>query len=1554
MDEETQTAYNLGIQYREKGQLREAEKYLLVACTQSSQSLGPDNTATLDALEQLGTVYRKLKKLDEAEDVHTKVVERKKAALGWEDPSTLVSINRLGMVYSAQGRLEDAEDAITDTYTGCMRDLGPYHEATLRAVNSLAGIAFKQGDLDKANRFFAQAVEGYKQLDGPKQATTLTAAGNLASVRIKQGSFEQAEKMLLDILQGYSAVPGLLELRLLSNLAHAYDGQGRHLDAETALRRVLVEYERIFGLEHPDTLDIVNRLGYALEEQDQLHKAREMHDRVLNSTTKASGSLSKFATRALSGLVRIARRERRFDEAHALLSRLLSLKEAVFGQMHSETIMTMCDLGDMLVYLKAYADAEATLSEVHRRAEDEFGPDDERTLYTSIVLAAAYEMQGRLSEIEPLVLHLFENYNGQRSLVDGRTGSLFDSLGAMYKRRGNNMMGARCFSRAYEICTKTLGLTDKDTIFVGLRLDKVRRELDEIKHKRNEASQDGLIEGIEDEIPRAFRREGEIDPKVLYTLARLHEARFDETGHRMHLQAAIRWLDTALHLEAPDDPERAERLFRLSQFYRAQYRLTALIDDLKMDIETRTHAVSARAPDDIKHARHLDYLSRGLLDLYEETWDRKYLNGAIEASREAVIVSRDGDSSAHGRYIANAAVALFWRYLDAGITQDLEQAIEMMEPVAQRVSKDEAFSSSVYTFSADMLRFRFQETGNPGDLEEAFRRSTLALDGARNGEQDRDHRLWSLARQLNARYGVSGRIEDLDQAIDRNQTVLRTVSSDHKIRPECLRCMGWALIQRYERTGRLDDLNRAIEHLEEVPQLDKSAPSSRVSVHTTLAEALGSRYQRTGDADDIVAAVEHARFSVRLCPAGYRGRAEALNSLGVQLYARSKLADNRNREADIDEAIDCLETAISLRPQGHIGLAGNLSNLAICLESKFHQTNEVKYLDLAIKKAKQAIEASHAVIDRSAFLGNQANFYGARFLVQNNPEDLDAACTYGLQGWRFELGRPIDRVKAASAAIVRLLQRGRATHACNVAMEVIDFLPTVSSQAFDVSDQQYVIAEFSGISSHLGALLLRDGRTRLALEYLEKGRGVILDLLMGGRMDVTELRKSHPDQASVIERLRNVLSKPDIGMRQDHADTETILRKRQEAATQFNECVHNIRQLPGHERFLLGPTFESMKAGARGGHIVVVNIAKLRSDAVIISEDSIEALALPNLTDIKARWWLTRGLTDKSKNQAEREAKDKQYLDLLAWLWEVCVQPVLEKANSVSSASTFPKYQNGKKRIWWVGCGIASLLPFHAAGKHEGGGLKKNNTFSHVVSSYASSIKMLFYVKSRSRSIQPVGEPNKLLMAGMPTTLGQAPLPGVEEEIEEITETVEDSFEVTSILHPHPGQIVSGLAEFDMVHFACHAVTHPTNPLQGHLILEPPAERQRDAEAGKLTVEKILRMDIRRARIAYLSACSTARNSAARLLDETIHLGSAFQIAGFPHTMGTMWPTPDAVSRDVAAEFYRCLAEELEGWMVGEHRDWVVAWAFHRAVNESRMEWARKPLWWAQFVHFGA
>ncbi|KAI0534860.1 hypothetical protein GGR58DRAFT_504894 [Xylaria digitata] len=74
-------------------------------------------------------------------------------------------------------------------------------------------------------------------------------------------------------------------------------------------------------------------------------------------------------------------------------------------------------------------------------------------------------------------------------------------------------------------------------------------------------------------------------------------------------------------------------------------------------------------------------------------------------------------------------------------------------------------------------------------------------------------------------------------------------------------------------------------------------------------------------------------------------------------------------------------------------------------------------------------------------------------------------------------------------------------------------------------------------------------------------------------------------------------------------------------------------------------------------------------------------------------------------------------------------------------------------RCFWIGTGLASSMPLHAARTHVPSSTE--NTFSRAISSYAPSIKTLGHALQRERATENLQGP--LLIATMPTTPGDGP-----------------------------------------------------------------------------------------------------------------------------------------------------------------------------------------------------
>ncbi len=139
-------------------------------------------------------------------------------------------------------------------------------------------------------------------------------------------------------------------------------------------------------------------------------------------------------------------------------------------------------------------------------------------------------------------------------------------------------------------------------------------------------------------------------------------------------------------------------------------------------------------------------------------------------------------------------------------------------------------------------------------------------------------------------------------------------------------------------------------------------------------------------------------------------------------------------------------------------------------------------------------------------------------------------------------------------------------------------------------------------------------------------------------------------------------------------------------------------------------------------------------------------------------------------------------------------------------------------------------------------------------------------------------------------------LPGVIKEAREIIKAAQGIHETVVLTHPNaragsrPARRRAGLP-----------ILRAMEPRIISILLKAGSSCRRVAtglaqtpEQDLLTVRCSVGLRLKGAQIAYLSACSTAENKAAWLSDEVIHLVSGFQVAGFPHVIGCLWPAGDS------------------------------------------------------------
>jgi hypothetical protein len=375
---------------------------------------------------------------------------------------------------------------------------------------------------------------------------------------------------------------------------------------------------------------------------------------------------------------------------------------------------------------------------------------------------------------------------------------------------------------------------------------------------------------------------------------------------------------------------------------------------------------------------------------------------------------------------------------------------------------------------------------------------------------------------------------------------------------------------------------------------------------------------------------------------------------------------------------------------------------------------------------------------------------------------------------------------------------------------------------------------------------------------------------------------------------------------------------------------------------------------AEVGPVVSFNISSYRSDALLLTRDGIACLELPGLTRkavlerISVFHQALRATAHPDSGTTDRKAQDR-LCEILRWLWDTAAGPVLYALGYRSEPAPDAVWP----RVWWAPGGLLSLLPIHAAGYHNESASRQGRhaVMDRVVSSYTPTIRALRHARQR---IPAVGTEYPALVVAMPTTPGVAGrLPNVSAEVAMLVSRLHESVlliepespgsdpAVVSADTPTKANVLAHLPDHPIAHFACHGATDPTDPSNSLLMLH-------DWQSDPLTVASLAPIKLDRAQLAYLSACRTAFTGTAELIDEAIHLTSAFQLAGFPHVIGTLWEIDDQLAVAVAGDFYTALRTG-SGALDISH----AARALHRAVRPVRDALPGAPSLWAAFLHAG-
>ena len=976
----------------------------------------------------------------------------------------------------------------------------------------------------------------------------------------------------------------------------------------------------------------------------------------------------------------------------------------------------------------------------------------------------------------------------------------------------------------------------------------------------------------------------------------------------------------------------------------------------------------------LDYADDLNDWALSLKESYEDNGDIEDLNEAISAFREAIAVA-PSDHEKAVNYLHNLAIALRLRFASTGAKDDVNEAIQLHYqslrlPVA---TSNPAVRAIILVDLGIAFMMRYSQCQESEDLSNAIRYTQEALDITSDDHPSRGRRQNNLAGMLRSRFELWPSKSDLNLIVELSKPLANAEAHEYAN-------FAVALQTKFEFTGNLSDLDDAIEAFERVA--DTNAPLYQAAILNGLSDSLRTRFERVGSTDDLDQAIDAIDKAVAKTPRHDIHFSDYLINQGA---AYSQRAMRTRSVKDNDQSIESLELAISIMPRSNPNRPSCMHNLTHSLVFRFEHTKSMKDLEYALSNQERALAAlpdNH--LHQGEMLDTLGSLLRSKFLMTKSDKDIENAIKTSQKAvsltpsgnpkagirmshlglafqHRFEAfaslddllqsveyfakaaadtaSSPITRIRAAGSAS-RLLLTGDKQRAKTLLKDAVAILPIVSPRILMRKDQQYNISECAGITALAVSLSIECGEDpHEALSISELGRGMLANMQLEVRSDISRLAESHGTLAHELTNLRERIEeeRPRTGKVED----------RRVLYNEFNVLLEKIRSLPGFERYLLGPTKQELIELAKTGPIVVLNISRIRADAILVDKTRIWSIQLPiTERDLIERSEAFLELLQLARSTRFYEDARGRLTGLLEWLWDGVVSHVL------GALKLTQKCKNGWPRVWWISSGLFNLLPIHAAGYHDIS--PPNTAIDRAISSYIPTIKSLQYARSIAASQGDI-KGQKLLFIGMPKTPGERDLRYVETELRELRELCPSPDDLCTIPNPTKSAVLSDLITGQIAHFACHGYPSFDDPSQSSLLLT-------DWQTEPLTVADLTHLKLESPRFAFLSACHTARATDMKLVDESITLSSAVHLAGYPSVVGTLWHVRDAYSPDVTKRVYAWM---LDGEKYDRYFDTSrLAEGLHVAVHALREStrqlegFSRRvpndPLIWASYIYVGA
>ena len=382
----------LGDVHRDLGEYDTAADLLNRALLIQRQELGEAHPETIQTLKSLAGVARGRGALAEAEKLFRETIELLAMVHGPADPETLDARRQLGTVLRLQGSFAKAavlQQELVEIYrtTGLIRTA-----QGVAAVNGLAIATFQAGRPQESLAYFEEALALSREVLGPRHVEALSALNNMATALKETGRPAQALPYSEESYRQTLAVFGEAHHRTVS-AAVTHANSLRQLNQLTEARRY-AEFAYNTAKEqlprsHMAADRALTEMGFVEMHSANYSRAESIFLELVDIEEETLGKAHLYTIGTQLKAAAAIAAQNRLDEATKLVEESVRLLKDTQGVVHHETLLAERQLARLRIMQGRFEEAKAILRRVIDGLSARFGEDAQQVVESKSMLEDA-------------------------------------------------------------------------------------------------------------------------------------------------------------------------------------------------------------------------------------------------------------------------------------------------------------------------------------------------------------------------------------------------------------------------------------------------------------------------------------------------------------------------------------------------------------------------------------------------------------------------------------------------------------------------------------------------------------------------------------------------------------------------------------------------------------------------------------------------------------------------------------------------------------------------------------------------------------------------------------------------------------------------------------------------------------------------------------------------------------------------------------------------------------------------------------------------------------